>query len=86
MVDVVYLETAAMAVEIVSPDDETYEKFGFYAEHHVDELLVVEPDDHRVRIFVLAADGYDETGRSTLLGVDATILEQALTWPWAICG
>ena len=68
-------------MEILSPDDETYEKFPFYAAHHVDEILVVESDGRRVRIFVLGADGYDETGRSSLLDVDSATLEAAISWP-----
>ena len=39
----VYHPTVAMAVEIVSPDDETWDKLGFYASRGVDELLIVEP-------------------------------------------
>jgi hypothetical protein len=55
MVDAVYLDTAAMVVEIVSPDDETCEKFRFYADHAVEEDPVVEPEARRVRIFALEA-------------------------------
>jgi hypothetical protein len=29
--------TAAVVVEVVSPDDETCERFGFYAAHGVDD-------------------------------------------------
>ena len=81
MVDAVYLDTAAMVVEILSPDDETYEKFPFYAAHAVDEVLVVEPDGHLVRIFALEGSDYAETGRSALLGVDAGTLSRAIQWP-----
>jgi hypothetical protein len=81
MVDAVYLDTAAMVVEILSPDDETYEKFPFYAAHAVDEVLVVEPDWHLVRIFALQGSHDAETGRSALLGVDAGTLSRAIQWP-----
>jgi hypothetical protein len=81
MVDAVYLDTAAMVVEILSPDDETYEKFPFYAAHAVDEVLVVEPEGHLVRIFALQGTDYAETGRSALLGVDAGTLSRAIQWP-----
>ena len=37
----VYVPTAAAVIEIESPDDETWDKFGFYAERAVDEVLVV---------------------------------------------
>jgi len=35
--------TAAAVVEILSPDDESWQKLPFYAEHHVDEVLFVDP-------------------------------------------
>jgi hypothetical protein len=75
-----FLDTAAMVVEILSPDDETYEKFPFYAAHGVDEMLVVEPEGRRVRVFALAGEGYEETDRSGLLGVDGATLEAAIRW------
>jgi hypothetical protein len=81
MVDAVYLDTAAMMVEILSPDDETYEKFPFYAAHAVDEVLVVEPDAHLVRIFALEGSDYAATGRSAVLRVDAGSLSRAIQWP-----
>jgi len=81
LLDVVYFPTAAIAVEIVSPDDETYAKLPFYAAHGVNEVLVIDPDGHRVRIFVLVDSQYQEAQRSTLLEVDVAGLEQAITWP-----
>jgi len=33
----------ALVVEIRLPNDETYLKFGFYAENHVEQILVIEP-------------------------------------------
>ncbi len=60
----VYLDTAAVVVEILSPDDETYDKFPFYAAHGVDEVLVVDADEHRVRLFrTSTAKGYAEARR-----------------------
>jgi Uma2 family endonuclease len=79
--DVVYFPTAAIVIEIVSPDDETYEKLPFYATHHVDEILVVDPDQRLVRIFERAGDAYTETGHSTLLELDAATLRAVIDWP-----
>lgn len=79
--DVVYFDTAAVVVEIVSPDDETYAKFDFYAAHNIVEILVVEPDDHRVRIFVRDGDRYAEVAHSAALGAGAAALEAAIAWP-----
>lgn len=80
--DVVYFATAAVVIEIVSPDDETYEKLPFYASHRVDEVLILEPAGSEVRIFERAGDDiYHETGRSTLLGLDAATLRTVIDWP-----
>src|SRR5262245_11646628 len=34
-----WVPSVALVVEILSPDDETYEKFDFYASHGVDEII-----------------------------------------------
>jgi hypothetical protein len=38
-----WVSTAAVVVGIVSPDHETYDKFGFYADHGINELIVADP-------------------------------------------
>ncbi len=77
-----WLATAAIVVEIVSPDDETYDKFGFYARHGVDELLVADPADHAVSIWRLTAvDHYERALASPLLEVSAADLVAAIEWP-----
>jgi Uma2 family endonuclease len=52
-----FLSTAALALEIVSPQDETWDKLGFYASRGVDELLIVDPQQRRVHWLGLGADG-----------------------------
>ena len=39
----VWHATAALVVEILSPGDESLQKLPFYAAHHVDEVLLVDP-------------------------------------------
>ena len=39
-----YVPTALIVVEIVSPDDDTFHKFDFYWEHQVQEILTIERD------------------------------------------
>ena len=86
-VEDVYQPTAAIVVEIPSPDDETFEKFGFYAAHGVDEILVADPAERIVRLWALgdAAQGsareYVEVDRSDLLDVRADDLRDRITWP-----
>jgi len=77
-----WVPTAAVVVEIVSPDDETYEKFGFYAQRGVDELVVVDPSTQVLAIWRRTTDsGYEEVPASSLLGVSATDLTVAISWP-----
>ncbi|MGH9114976.1 MAG: Uma2 family endonuclease [Acidimicrobiales bacterium] len=78
--EAVYYSTAAVVVEILSPDDETYNKLPFYAAHHVEEVLVVEPVRRRVRVLCLAGDGYQDSGRSSVLSAGVEELQARLHW------
>lgn len=67
---------AQLVVEVLSPNDESYEKLPFYASLGVLEALYVEPVSRVVELFVLRGEKLlplspDETGavRSTVLGV-----------------
>ena len=42
-----WLPTAAIVIEVVSPDDETWEKLEFYASHGVEELIIADPQTRR---------------------------------------
>src|SRR5690348_15956040 len=64
--DAVYLPTAALVLEIVSPGDETWEKLGFYAAHGVEELLIVDPQGKTVSWMGLEAGEYKHLKRSRL--------------------
>lgn len=77
----VWVPTAAIVVEVVSPHDETWEKFAFYARHAIEEICVADPLTRQVRWFVLAGDAYEETGTSPLLGVTTTDLVAGIDWP-----
>lgn len=80
--DTVFVDTAAVVVEVVSPDDETFAKFGFYATHGVEEILVADPAIRSVRLFALTETGnYVEHDHSALLGVDAAELTASIPWP-----
>jgi Uma2 family endonuclease len=76
-----FFNTAAIVVEVVSPDDESYQKFGFYAAHGVDELIYADPQQRSVRIWRLREGEYAETGASALLGVTAEQLIADIDWP-----
>jgi Uma2 family endonuclease len=73
--------TAALVVEIVSPDDETWEKLPFYAAHGVDEVLVVDPIQRAVTWLARAGDRYMQTEHSDLLDIDVDDLAGRIEWP-----
>ena len=72
---------AAVVVEIVSPDDETFEKLPFYAAHGVEEVLVVEPEERKVRVLGLGDGNYEKRATSAVLGVSGAEVARALHWP-----
>jgi Uma2 family endonuclease len=78
----VYLPTAALVVEIVSPDDKTWDKLGFYAAHHVDELLIVDMQERRVHWLGLQGDGeYVPVERSGQIAHGPAELAEQIDWP-----
>lgn len=78
-----YYASAALVVEVLSPNDETFAKSGFYAAHGVQELWVVDPLERSVRIWQLdtTASAYRETGTSDLLDLTAASVAEQLEWP-----
>jgi Uma2 family endonuclease len=77
----VWHPTAALVVEIVSPNDETWEKLPFYAAHDVDEVLIVDPQERSVDWLALEAGEYRPVERSGLLDLSAQELAEQLDWP-----
>src|SRR5215213_7848817 len=66
MPDEVFVPTAAIVVEVLSPGDETWMKFGFFARRGVEEVCIADPRTREVRWFVLVGEEYEETGTSPL--------------------
>jgi len=77
----VWVTSAAVVVEVVSPDDETYAKFDFYASRQVDELIVADPQARTVRCYRREGESYVEAPRSAVLAVDADDLTRRIAWP-----
>jgi hypothetical protein len=77
----VWVPTAAILLEVLSPGDETWKKFGFYARHHVEEICVSDPVTRQIRWFVLAGDVYEETIAGPILGVTVADLVAGIHWP-----
>jgi Uma2 family endonuclease len=72
--------TAAIVFEVLSPNDESFEKFPFYAQHGVEEIIIVDPIAHTVQWFIRDGDDYIESDRSTLLGVSPIEVAAAMRW------
>lgn len=77
----IWLPTAALVVEIVSPGDETWQKLPFYATHRVDEALIVDPQEHAVHWLGLAHGEYRAIEHSALIDLGAAQLAQRIDWP-----
>ena len=77
----VYVPTAPLVVEIVSPGDETSEKVHFYSAHRVDELLIVDPAEHSVEWFALEQGAYTAIERSGVIDFGPRELARQIEWP-----
>lgn len=76
-----YVGTVAVVVEVLSPDDETWAKFDFYAARGVRELLVADPAERTVRCWRLVEGAYEPVDASELLAVDMVELIAEIDWP-----
>jgi hypothetical protein len=79
--DRTWFATAALVAEIESPDDETWDKMGFYADHAVDEVLVVAQETRSVTWLCLDDGRYVEADHSRLLGEGSRELAERIEWP-----
>jgi Uma2 family endonuclease len=75
-----YVPTAVVVIEVLSPDDETYDKLDFYAAHGVQEILIAHPQERWVRCHDLQA-GAAEIPRSRCLDVAMAEVIAAIAWP-----
>jgi len=76
-----WVPTAAIAVEVASPGDDTWEKLPFYARHKVDELLIVDPAGESVTWLGLDSGEYRALERSGLLDLSSSTLAEQIDWP-----
>ena len=79
--DRLYVPSAPLVVEVLSPDDETFEKSSFYAGRDVEELWVADPVERSIRMWGLRDGTYEPVDRSSLLGVTARRVVEDLDWP-----
>ena len=68
---------------MLSPDDETYAKFGFYAGHGVQEILVAHPLERWVECWawVLPRGAWERVSDSAVFQVSMRTLEADIDWP-----
>jgi hypothetical protein len=81
--DALYVPTAELAIEVLSPDDETLQKLPFYAAHHVDEVLIVDPQQRSIEWLALDKDtgSYHPTQHSALIDLGPAALAARIDWP-----
>ncbi len=77
----VWHPTAALVIEIVSPGDETWKKLPFYAAHHVDELLIIDPAKRTVDWLGLDGGEYRPIERSGLIDLGSEQLAERIDLP-----
>ncbi len=78
--DGVWLSTAAMVVEVRSPDDESLQKCDHYFDHGVEEVLVVDLTLRSVSWFGRGSDRFEPIDASVLIGCTSLDVQVALSW------
>ena len=70
-----------MVVEVRSPGDETFDKFDFYHSHQVEEILVADPAERELSLFVRESrQGYRQARASDVLAVEVSHIAHEMTW------
>ena len=75
-----FVPTAAVVIEVVAPDDETWEKIDFYNACSVGELLIADPAQRSVTLLRREDGQYAEREASALLGVSSAELAAGIEW------
>ncbi len=76
-----FVSTAAVVVEIVSPEDETFAKFPFYVSRGIEELLIVGPQTSSVQWYRRDDKKLESVPESELLSIAGADLTAAIDWP-----
>jgi len=76
-----FVPTAAVVLEVLSPDDETFAKFDFYGRHGVDEILVAHATERWVRCYAREGLTFRQVDASTVLDVSMEDLAAEVDWP-----
>ncbi|MBA3420169.1 MAG: Uma2 family endonuclease [Geodermatophilaceae bacterium] len=79
--DAVFLSTAAIVVEVVSPGDESYRKFAFYFAQGVEEVLMVDPVKRSVQWHARGVAAFERAAASAVLELSGQALGAGIDWP-----
>jgi Uma2 family endonuclease len=79
-IDHLYMPSAALVIEIRSPNDESWDKLPFYGSHAVDEVLIIDPAEREVHWLRLQDREYAPVEASALIELSARQLATALDW------
>jgi Uma2 family endonuclease len=73
--------TAALVVEVVSRNDESWNKLPFYAAHDVDEVVIVDPAKRTCDWLGLRDGEYHPVERSGLIDLAPGEIAEQIRWP-----
>jgi Uma2 family endonuclease len=79
--DFLYFSSAVVAIEILSPNDKTFEKFDFYFRRGVREVMVADLKQKSLRVWQSGAGGFVETDYSDVLATPVADVAAAVVWP-----
>ncbi len=79
-IDHLFVPSAALVIEVRSPNDESWEKLPFYADHGVDEVLILEPESHELKWLWLRDGAYVQIEQSELIDLTPDRLADQLVW------
>ena len=75
------MPTAVLVVEVISVDDETYQKFEFYFRHGVEEVIVADPQTRILQWWQRGDQGFEAADESAVLGVSVASIASRIDWP-----
>ncbi len=73
--------TAAIVVEVMSPNDESRAKLPFFFRIGVEEVVLVDPDGRTAEWFARGRDSFEPVDGSALLGITSAELAETIDWP-----
>ncbi len=76
--EIVWMPTALVVIEVLSKDDDSFRKFGFYFRKGVEEILIVDPMNDTVQWFSRGSEVFVPVDGSRVLGISSTALAEQL--------